>query len=344
MGLRIPADLRRRLLERPTTDAQAYDDYLRARSIDLSHEDDYITSRALLKHAIDRDNRFAMAYVLYANTYMAALLSGNERALIGWPAMNRAIDRALELNPTLPAAHATAGWIKFTFDWNWEGAEREFETAMQNPGRDIEEDTFFGYALEQWATGKPDHALAIIQRARRVNPFATYLKTMEADYQLHAAHFAEAERLYRDAMRETPDDSRPIFGLAEVFRQQRRYDDAIATLRQAYTVLGTADSIPTLPTAAGEHGLSQIEHEAAVAEVHMLEQASAHTYVSPLFLAAAHARAGDTAEALTFLEAALDEPAAGLVFLRVDRSWEALRGEPRFQAVVNAIGLPRLQQ
>ena len=63
-------------------------------------------------------------------------------------------------------------------------------------------------------------------------------------------------------------------------------------------------------------------------------------YVSPLDLARAHAQLGQRGAAFDYLERSFTDRAPGLVFLDVDRSWDALRAEPVFRTARRRVGLP----
>ena len=45
-------------------------------------------------------------------------------------------------------------------------------------------------------------------------------------------------------------------------------------------------------------------------------------------------------QAFSYLDAAIVDRAPGLVFLKVDRAWDAIRGDPRFLAAIRRVGLP----
>jgi hypothetical protein len=62
-------------------------------------------------------------------------------------------------------------------------------------------------------------------------------------------------------------------------------------------------------------------------------------YESPLIIALTYARAGANSEALDWLEKAVEERAPWLPELKVDPTWDALRSDPRFIAVLKKIGL-----
>jgi hypothetical protein len=48
---------------------------------------------------------------------------------------------------------------------------------------------------------------------------------------------------------------------------------------------------------------------------------------------------GQTEQAFRYLDAAFEDRAPGLVFLNVDRSWNAIRDDGRFAAAVRRVGL-----
>jgi hypothetical protein len=62
-------------------------------------------------------------------------------------------------------------------------------------------------------------------------------------------------------------------------------------------------------------------------------------YVRHEFMAPAYAALGDVDRAMTALETAYEERSAGLVYLHVDPSYHLLRGDERYQALVERIGL-----
>ena len=96
-----------------------------------------------------------------------------------------------------------------------------------------------------------------------------------------------------------------------------------------------------LETARGAEGYRQIERRAARTELEGLQSRAAATeYVSPLDFARAHARLGETEKAFSYFDAAFSDRAPGLVFLKADRVWDAMRGDPRFVVAVRRVGLP----
>jgi hypothetical protein len=62
-------------------------------------------------------------------------------------------------------------------------------------------------------------------------------------------------------------------------------------------------------------------------------------YVRSEFMAAGWAALGDLDRAFAALDRAYADRSAGLIYLHVDPSYDALRGDPRYQEMVDKVGL-----
>jgi len=96
-----------------------------------------------------------------------------------------------------------------------------------------------------------------------------------------------------------------------------------------------------LAAAAGADGYARLE-EVAVRrlELRTLQRRARTAYASPFDFARAYAQLDDPERAFGYLGEALAEHSPGLVFLNVDRAWDAIRADPRFAAAVKQVGLP----
>jgi len=149
-----------------------------------------------------------------------------------------------------------------------------------------------------------------------------------------------AAALYEKVTRETPDDERAYFGLADVRRQQGRFDDAIDAWRRAGEAAD--DDTSAAANVRGAAGYVRIETANARRQLQELQaRAASGAYVSPLDYGRLYARLGDRETAFKYLAASFEERSTGLVFLLVDSSWDNIRGDARFRAAVRRVGLPQ---
>jgi TolB-like protein/tetratricopeptide (TPR) repeat protein len=336
--LRLSGDERRRLVRHFTDDPEAYEWYLRARHAVLKgSEEDILQARDLLVRATARDPQFALAYNGLATSYGTAAIEGYERpadALLLADVSNR---RALALDPELPEGRATAGFIAFS-NWDWATAEREFKIAAEAGGA-FATQTLLPYALQRWALGHPDDAVRVMRMIRQADPLTPYFAVFEALFLFHSGQLDMAAALYETTIRDHPSDT-AFIGLAEVRREQGRFEEAIEARRRAHEAAGHDSLVEASKTARGAEGYRQIERMAARQELEELQRRATTAYVSPLDFARAYAQLGQAEQAFSYLDAAFADRTPGLAFLKADRVWDAIRGDPRFLAAVRRVGLP----
>ncbi len=344
LHLRLTRDERRDLLSKPTDNPEAFDLYLRAREFQLGNsEDDYLEARPLLAAAVEKDARFAEAWIMLAGNFWISVLENYMSPSDGWPQAGRALAQAAALNPRLADLNFGRATTSFFRDRNWGEADRSWRTAELAPDRDIQPELVSTHALARWALGDVRQALDLIGRARSIDPVSPLFVLHEASYLLYA-HQAEAAAANCFAVIATrPDEAAAYFMLAEVRRAQGRFTDAIAARRKAHALRDDSDEEldAVLSTATGEEGYRRIERTAVERlELRTLQHRARKAYASPLDFARAFAQLGEHDSTFEYLDQALAEGSPGLVFLNVDRAWDAVRADPRFAAVVKRVGFP----
>src|SRR5438874_5221364 len=105
---------------------------------------------------------------------MLRLDRGSIPASEAGPKMRSAIQRALEIDPNLGAAHAALAVLKETVDWDWAGAEAEYHKAIELNPNDALSHHFYSVLLENllrlpesWAENQK--ALALDPASPQVN-------------------------------------------------------------------------------------------------------------------------------------------------------------------------------
>jgi len=171
LHLRLTRDERRELLSRPTDNVEAFDLYLQARQFQLgSSEDDYLEARPLLAAAVEKDARFAEAWIMLAGNYWISVLQNYMSPAEGWPQADRSLAQAEALNPRLADLGFGRATKSFFSDRNWAEAERTWRTAERAPDRDVQPELLTTHALARWALGDVRQALDLVRRARDLAP------------------------------------------------------------------------------------------------------------------------------------------------------------------------------
>ncbi len=344
LHLRLTRDERRELLSRPTDNVEAFDLYLQARRFQLGHsEDDYLAARPLLAAAVERDARFAEAWMMLGGNYYISVIENYMPASEGRPQVNRCLDQAAAINPRLANLSLYRAAAQFFFDRDWAGAERAWHTAETAPDREIQPEQLLNHALARWALRDVRQALLLIRRARVIDPLSQIFVLHEASYLLYAGQAELAAARCVSVIRTHPDEWAAYFMLAEVRRMQGRFTEAIAARRKAHALRDDSDDEldAVLSSAVGQEGYLRIERTAVERlELRTLVRRARKAYASPIDFARAYAQLDEKDRAFEYLDQAFAEGSPGLVFLNVDRAWEAIRSDPRFAAAVRRVGFP----
>jgi serine/threonine-protein kinase len=342
LRVRLTSDERDLLVRHPTTNAEAYDLYLQARyNQRLANEEDYLFSRSLLETAVKLDQNFALAYASLSGNYGMMVVDGLERPSVAWPQVGRYMRRARELDPTLPELLIIEHAQAFFFDWDWAGAERARKQFLAAPVGEFDPQFARALAVELWALGRTNEALQLARRTRELDPGSPYLAVLEADYLLRDDQLDAAIALYEYAITLDRENSNAFFGLAEAKMRQKRFDEAITVRRQGYLSADEDRLEPLFATAKGEAGYRLVDEASVRLQLEdFKEREKTSAYVSPLDFARAYAQLGDRDQAFRYLDEAFVQRSPGLVFLKVDRAWDLMRSDPRFEAAIRKVGLP----
>jgi TolB-like protein/DNA-binding SARP family transcriptional activator len=249
--------------------------------------------------------------------------------------------RALELDPSIGEAHASLGILKLFFDWDWSGAEAALRRAIElNPN-----DAHAWHHLANYhaAVGQIAEAAAARERAVQLDPLNARSRIVLASDHVLAG---DSERALAEARRaEQLDPTNPMLlgrgpslpaGTPGVLRTQGRLDEAVEEYLRVASMRGaTAAEIDAMRDAYAADGITAFWREWLAMDV---RQSGASP--DPVRMAATHMLAGDSDQALDWLERALDERNPGLIYIRRDVAFAPLHAHPRFQRIAAALNFP----
>ena len=335
------SDAEKRSLGRSgTEDAEAYAVFLKARySFRKDTEEGALEARRLYLQALEKDPKFVDARMGLVATYGSSAVSGYAPPAEASARAEAEARKALEIEPGNVSARASLALRRLFFHWDWAGTEREL-AELSTDSRVLLGEQFRPIAMTLWARGRTDEAIALMERALRVDPGNLVLRNTIGNFLAHAGRLDEAIDYYRAALEVEPSDPRPLFGLADVLKRRGDIRGAIETRRKAYELSGEEDGATALATARTEEDYENAERAVARFRLEELEALARERYVSPLDLARLYAEVGDREKAFASLEAAVAERSGGLVFLKVERAWDGIRDDPRFASLVRRVGIP----
>jgi serine/threonine-protein kinase len=340
LRLRLTEPEKRALSEHGTENAEAYELYLKGRFfINKATEDGYLEAARLFAQAAQKDPGFADAWSWAGSVYGVMAFDGYMPPREASARQDEHVRKALALSPRLASARFQIAGRRWFYDWDWAGGERDFREVFAETGSSATLD-FRPFALMLWSRGGTEEALALMEKARRVDPGNLAYTVAAADYLKKAGNLDEAAALYRSAMEADPSDPRALYGMAEILRKKGDVPAAIDALRKAYELSDESDGIKALAAARTEKDYESAQVAVARARLAEFEALAKERYVSPLDIARFAAQAGEREKAFSYLEKAFAERSGGLTLLKVDTAWDSVRDDARFGALVRRVGIP----
>jgi eukaryotic-like serine/threonine-protein kinase len=321
--------------KRYTDSVTAYGLYLRGRFAWNTRTQEGITEAIrYFEQAIAEDPRYAPAYAGLSDSYALQLDYRSVPVAEGFALAKQYARKALELDETVAEAHASLAWALFIYDWDWEGAGREFQRAVELDPRYATAHQWYAFWFA--AHGRLDEALVEAHTALELDPASVSIRRTVGWVYYYARRYDQARyHLARAiAMNPTAVETYRLFGL--VFAHQGHWAEAERVLREGTTLPAAA----TYTTAALGYVLARTgkraEAEALLAELEAQRRAD---YVSPVAFATLYLGLDDHQRTLDWMERALEERRGWLAYLRVNPLLDPLRGEPRFQALIEKMRL-----
>jgi Tfp pilus assembly protein PilF len=274
----------------------------------------------------------ALAYV-FSSTWV-----GPVPASEGAPKVKAAAQRAIQLDSTLADAHVALGYARMAFDWDWAGAKKEFERALElSPRSSLALD---GYANVLVPRGRFEEALVVMNQALESDPLSPALHADLGWTYWVAGQFDQAIPHYRTVLELDPNFhvAREQLGWCYLFTGK-----TAEALAQFQTVAQAEPDRPwTRASLAYAYGVTG-QRDRAMEVLKDLEQLSQKEAAQkrPVWLvpqAIAHLGLGQTNKALQLIEQACQERESWIIVNVAEPPLAPLRNEPRFQAVRKKLG------
>ena len=331
---RLSGEETRLRAKRPTEDAEAYQLYLQGLFYwNKWTEADFKKAADYFSQAVQRDPRYALSYAGLADTYSLLGGSGYLAPSEAWPKAKQAAMQALNIDDTLPEAHTSLGLVKEHYDWDWDGAEREFKRAIELNPSSATAHLWYGDFLAN--TGHLEEGMRETKRAQELDPMSLIINTMLGwQYYLARQNDQAVDQLRKvlDIDQKFAPARRILEG---VYFQMGNEREAVADREKIISLSGSpelAASIEDVFIKSGYKGVLRSWLDGMMV-------ISKYGYVSSYDIAQIHARLGEKEETLSWLEKAYTEHDSGLVSLAVDPLFDSVRSDPRFRDLLKRLKL-----
>ena len=330
----VPSDERQSLKSTARIDPKAYDAILRgAFHLQRFTPQDMALAAQYFQQAAQLDPDSALAHTglayLCGFQAQAGLITPQEGRDRCWPP----IEKALELDDTLPEAHlnyaAHMTWLRF----DWAEAESGFRRALElNPSL-VDARMFYSHFLT--LTGDFEGGWEQMRLALELDPFNPFVQA------LHGAQLLQSDR-YEEAIEVTERmlASNPGFGFGHhilwyAYSKLGDHDNAVAAAAQVLLINGFSDLANLLEESYGDG-----DYRGALLQVGTaMEKQAEKSRQLHVFLNRLYEYAGEVEKAIDWWEVSVREGHTSAPYIAVETKSEAIRKNPRFIALLREMDL-----
>jgi eukaryotic-like serine/threonine-protein kinase len=333
LSVRLSGD--RLLVKRQTQNIEAYNLYLIGRYHFVKYTLDSLEkSKGYFEKAIESDPKYALAYFGLAHYYHYLGGMGLMPPKVASAQCRKATMRALDLDATLPQAHAMMG-VLWANEYEWQEAELEFRRAQQLGPESVEGFGFYsGFYLVP--KGRFDEAIEWMQKAIELNPLAVPLQTGLGITYGAMRQYERAIGQLRKGLELDPHNPWAQMNLGYYYVLTGKLDEGVRTCEMAAQFWGRNPLSLALLGAAYAAAGRIAEAQKLFRELQALAVTS---YVPAIALGLIHSCLGEIDKAVDCFEKAIEERDATIASLHVLPFFDSIYSHPRYHALLRKMNL-----
>ncbi len=321
---------------RPAQNLAAENLYLQGR-YHLNQRTDDGLNKALdfFEKALVEDAQYTLAHSGLADAYGLLAHYGVRGPADVWAKAASSAATAVMLDDLSAEAHTSLAHVHATQDWDWRGADREFQRAIAlNPRYATAHHWYAASCLAP--LGRLDEALDEIGIAQSLDPVSSIIARDVARIHYYRREF-DAALDHCDHTIELNPHFAPAYWLLGVIQEQRRdLDESLAAFQRAAHL---SPQTPRLLGALGRTFALSGRRKAALGVLRTLEACARDRYVSPLEFAWIHFAIDEVDRGFHWLRRACEDRSFDLISLKVDPRFDPLRDDERFGPILRQLKL-----
>jgi non-specific serine/threonine protein kinase len=333
----------RRLTGARRVNPEAYEAYLRGRQHYAKNSPEgFKKGLELLNKSAAKDPEYAPVHAALAECYCFVGMWGLEPAQLVFPKARASADKALELDNSLSEAHAALAWILWQFAWDFSGAEREFNRAIElNPSSSTAR---WQYADLLAIIGRNNDAVAQAAAAQQLDPVSELVAAQTAYIYVFTRRYDEGVERLKKAMGLGFDTAIAHAILAWAYARKGMLREAADHAEKAGQLSGPGITIVADSFLLDCYAILGRRDE-AVGLLKVWERTAVQSHIEPFGMATFYAALGDNDTAFAWLNRAFNEHSATLLWLNTNvAAMDNIRSDPRFQNLLSRLNIPEHRQ
>ena len=320
------------LANSPTKNSEAYEAYLQGRYFAAQRTGEGINkSIEFFTKSTELDPNFALAYAGLADSQY--LLFNNNfvvnKSIVQTSREN--IKKSLLLSPNLVEALTTAGTIEMTFDWDWQKSENSFKQAVASSPNNSLVRLRYGNLLNR--VNRLEEAQVQFAKAIELEPLSLTGNAGLGVVYFCKKEFALADKQFYKTLEVNPKYTAARWYLSRSLWLQGRKDEAIKEIFTALNFDGGQELVEKL------RKISETKSPEDVFRELLHEWRDNPENTNPHNMAYLSAVLGDKEKAIDWLEKSFEEHHPWTTWIKVNPEFESLKGEPRYQALLQKMNL-----
>lgn len=175
-----------------------------------------------------------------------------------------------------------------------------------------------------------------MKRALQLEPTSLVMNSFMGATLYFAGHYDEAIEQCRRTIEMDPNFAVAHWHIGLAYEQKEMFDEAVGEFQKAAELSGGS---PLMKASLGHAFAKALRRDEATKILSELDALSQQRYVSSYERAAISVALGDEGQTFQWLEKAYEEHSFHMVYLKVWPQFTVIRGDPRFQKLVQRLGL-----
>jgi DNA-binding winged helix-turn-helix (wHTH) protein/TolB-like protein len=290
----------------------------------------------LYESAIEKDPKFALAYVGIAEFYLnGAPLLTNRPPVERIPKAREAILKALELDNTLAEAHNALAELKYQYDFDWSGAEEQFKQAIN-----LDPNVAYIRLAHGWylmCVGNFEEADAELEKAQQLDSRSLLISRARGMLLLYERQYDKAIKHYMRMREVEPESHRTNMYMSMAYQGKGMYAEAVEEFLEHGRTVGflKPQEILGLREAFQTSGWQGFLRQKLV----VAAEKPKDLYIPANIRAGIYGLLGDKDPAFQWLEKGIEEHDPELSKLKIEPAYDNLRSDPRFIKILRRVNL-----
>jgi tetratricopeptide (TPR) repeat protein len=312
----------------------AYDAYLKGNfHVERFTPQDIKLAAQYYQQAVELDPDNALAYAGLAKLCAFQAQMGLIRPQVARERCLPSIEKALELDDSLPDAQLAYA-VHMTWLWyNWEEGNAAFQRAIELNPSFAEARMFYSHFLT--LTGRIEEGTEQMRLALELDPLNPFVRALHGVQLYMADDLQGCVRVIEEVLASTPGFGFGYWNLLSAYHYLGEKDKAIAASANVHRIYNEPELALALETAYAESGYVG----AMLSDAQALEELSKTVHVEPLAIGELYEYAGEVEKAIDWFELGYQITGPGVPYLGAMTKSPAIQSNPRFIKLLRDIKL-----